>query len=438
MPNLVAIQKFVEKNFSHFGLNKKAQMIRLVYEIAKKEKMSFAAIFLLEKDRLKPFTVIKKELLSRRFPHLSDREKERWHFSPLKLQPKNKISVIKQKKFLPRDIFIEKDVRNAELVKNMKKKFPHARYHNISSYQHYVKDKKFSLCDYNRRLEKFFIVKEKYNFFVDCPCTKDAVCCGYKIMNCGFGCGFECQYCFLQSYTNAPGIMLQANLEDYFKEFKSFKNKNIRLGTGQFTDSLIFDDITNYAVEIVEFFRNYPQTRFEFKTKSKNIGGLLSIPSANNMIVSWSLNPQKIIDSTEFYTASLKERLACAEQCARHGYKIGFHFDPIVFYDGWEKDYQSVVKDIFKYVSPEKIAWISLGCLRMSPKQKEAIENRFVDNKILDGEFVLGFDNKLRYSSHLRQDIYRKMKEFILEHGKNIWVYLCMEDKEMTNKLGTH
>ncbi len=42
----------------------------------------------------------------------------------------------------------------------------------------------------------------------------------------------------------------------------------------------------------------------------------------------------------EHGTASLSERLLAARRCQDAGYRLGFHFDPIVEYPNWEDDYE--------------------------------------------------------------------------------------------------
>jgi len=61
MPDITHLKKFIEKNFSHFGINKKNEILRLLYEISKREKTSFLKIADDLKD--KNFTLIKKYLL---------------------------------------------------------------------------------------------------------------------------------------------------------------------------------------------------------------------------------------------------------------------------------------------------------------------------------------------------------------------------------------
>ena len=67
----------------------------------------------------------------------------------------------------------------------------------------------------------------------------------------------------------------------------------------------------------------------------------------------------------------------------------------------------------------------------MTPRLKKIIENRFPSNRILDEEFLLGYDGKLRYSPRLRAKVYSKMKEWIQSYIPQVYLYLCMEEKEI-------
>ena len=205
-----------------------------------------------------------------------------------------------------------------------------------------------------------------------------------------------------------------------------------RIGSGEFTDSLVFDDLTRYSQKIVPFFRVRPHLQFEFKTKSVNIGGLLQAGGCENVVVSWSVNSAKITDYAEHFTPQLSARLAAACQVARAGYRLGFHFDPVVIYDGYEADYARTVQEMADTLPNDKVAWISVGTLRFSRELKKMVENRFPDNTILDGEFLLDFDGKMRYGDGQRLAAYRFLVPLLRKTFPKAHVYLCMEDPQIT------
>ncbi len=434
---LKSAEAIVRENFPRFGVNKKQEITRLLYEISKKEGIEPEYI-LEEEGSLQDYPRLKKILLERRYPLACQDQPDLKTYLP-KLQflgsPLNS-ALAENKKFYPRKVFIEKSVASSGLAARFKGFFSKADFEEIGSFKEYrARNNDSGTADYNKRQETVFIVRENYDFFKKCPCTKCASSCGYHIFNLGFGCIYECTYCYLQEYTNTPGIILPANMEDFFDAFNAYKREGMRMGSGEFTDSLALDCWTGYSLELIEFFKQHPQVAFEFKTKSVEVDNLLKTKHAGNIVVSWSLNPQTVIDENEFFSSSLAQRLAAAKRCAGCGYKVGFHFDPIIYFSGWQDEYERLIESLFAEINPKDIAWISLGTLRFRPDLKTVIEKRFPENKILDEELLLGYDNKLRYSDKMRYGVYSYMISAIRGHSNDIELYLCMENKKMRGEL---
>ena len=218
-------------------------------------------------------------------------------------------------------------------------------------------------------------------------------------------------------------------MDDFFNKFDNFYkkiNRPIRIGTGEFCDSLALDHITGYSTQLINFFRDKP-VFFELKTKSANVENILNTPGAKNIVISWSLNPQPFINKEELCAASLAKRLDAAKKVQAKGYSLSFHFDPIVYSENWEQLYQEVIDQIYSKLNPP-FAWISLGTLRGTRKLKNAAEQRFPESKIWYGELFLSNDKKLRYPKFMRKQIYKSMIKLIRKHDTKTPVYLCMED----------
>jgi spore photoproduct lyase len=141
-----------------------------------------------------------------------------------------------------------------------------------------------------------------------------------------------------------------------------------------------------------------------------------------------------VIQNEERRTASLTERLQAAKQCASWGYPLGFHFDPLIVYEGCDVDYKHAVEQLFSYISPDNIVWISLGALRFMPSLKPIVERRFSRSKIMYGEFIAGLDGKLRYFKPIRIDLYGKVISWIRKHAPHVCLYFCMEDDDVWRK----
>lgn len=432
---LKSAETLVEAEFRHFGVNKAREITRLLYEIAKREGRAPAEIA--GRDAPREYHPLKTYLLKRRYPLASSCGRPFKPYLPkLEFGPDDR-APLQKKKFYPRRVIVEKKAAASMLAARAKKSFPEAGYLEIESLKDYrrLNGGTGRLQGYNNRRDDLFIVSERYDFFKRCPCTGGAYGCGYHVFNLGFGCIFDCAYCYLQDYANFPGIFLPANTEDFFEAFRRYGKKGMRLGTGEFTDSLALDRLSGYSIPIIEFFRGREDVIFEFKTKSAEIHGLLAAGHSGNIVVSWSLNPQNVIDTSEYFTASLEERLDAASRCEKAGYRLGFHLDPVIYYRGWETDYERLLDMLFQKVSSRSVAWISLGTFRFRPSLKQAIERRFPHNTILDEELIPGYDGKLRYLPEVRRGIYAKILSILRRHSRGLNVYLCMEERSIWKSL---
>jgi len=214
-----------------------------------------------------------------------------------------------------------------------------------------------------------------------------------------------------------------------------FENNSIsRVGTGEFTDSLIWESLMDFSGMLVNKFSKQNRAVLELKTKTINIKFLKELSHNRKTIVSWSLNTEKVIREEERKTSSLNARLEAAALCESWGYPVSFHFDPVIIYDGCEEEYKKVIQKIFSYVSPDNIVWISIGTFRFIPPLKNIIKDRFFGSKIAYGEFITGLDGKMRYFKPLRIDIYKKIVGWIKEISPDVLVYFCMEDDEVWEK----
>ena len=434
------IKQKLETNFE-FRLNKNQwkDIKRLLYEINRRDNISYESILhTLNKNTSiqkaagrEKFFVIKRILINMRFPLTSQRETidtKKVFLSEIREPfPEEKKRPLA---FKPEKIYIEKSAKGSYLEKRFIDKFPDVNIQTINYYSDYIKSYKFSENELKKPI--IFIVKENWDFIKPCPGTKDHLRCNYWIFNLGMGCPFDCSYCFLQAYSNFPGIILPSNLNDFFNKFDDFYrkiNRRIRIGTGEFCDSLALDDITGYSTQLIDFFRN-KNVYFELKTKSNNIKNILSSSPSRNIIISWSLNPQIIAEKEEMYSASLENRLEAAKKVQDKGFPVAFHFDPIIHIPNWEKLYKNLVDTLYEKIQPP-FMWISLGTLRGPRRLKKVAERRFKNSNIFYGELLIGKDKKLRYPKFIRKQIYKSMLKWIRANDAKTPVYLCMEDEEV-------
>jgi len=277
------------------------------------------------------------------------------------------------------------------------------------------------------------LTRNRGAFLKKCPGTKSYTCCDYLILHIGTFCTMDCSYCILQSYFHPPVLQFFLNQADLLQELHAhFSTRQIsRIGTGEFTDSLIWEYWTDQAARLVTEFANQNHCVLELKTKTAAINNLKGLSHNRKTILAWSVNTPAIIRSQEKGTASLKARLEAAAKMEKHGYPLAFHFDPMVIYPGCEEAYGRVVEQIFEHVTPDNVAWISLGTFRFMPALKQVIVRRFADSTIPYGEFITGLDGKMRYFKPLRIALYQQVASRIKALAPGVLTYYCMEDDKV-------
>jgi len=269
------------------------------------------------------------------------------------------------------------------------------------------------------------------------------LCCHVHVLKSVQNCPFECSYCFLQNYLT-DGIT--KTVEDIDTLMNEVKGKTaaepwrlFRIGTWELGDSLALEGKTGQAAQIVTEFSKLDNALLELKTKSDCVEPLLALDHNGKTVISWSLNTDHIIENEEHRTASLERRIAAMKSAADAGYLIGLHFDPMILHDGWETGYAQLVRKVFDSVSPDRIAWISIGSLRFNPEMKKKIENNYPDSRITCSEMVLGNDAKMRYVKPLRVSMYRLLYGELMKYiTKDNLVYLCMERWDVWDKIFGH
>ncbi|MFH1305315.1 MAG: spore photoproduct lyase family protein [Candidatus Omnitrophota bacterium] len=442
------IEAYLDKTFPlKLGVNKKNELIRLIYEISRgrgrslDEVISNAGINRLVADGKNGlFRKVKKTLLEIRYPSLTPAREVR--VMPLKTDGIRDEAPVWDLKLDPKVIFVEKDVRGTEPAKKIIRNFPAAKLTVINNINDVLRNtnRTDATSVYNTRRDNLVLIKNKSAFIKQCPCSAGCVRCGYMILNIGFGCPVDCAYCFLQTYSNIPGIVLPVNMGDYagyITRLDGEVSQKTRIGTGEFTDSLALDNYTGYAAFLMPLFRKTANLVLELKTKTCKIDNVMKEDPHENVVISWSMNTRDMAQRYERGASGIGARIKAACEVAHRGYRVGFHFDPMICHDGWETDYRAIAEELFSHEEiRRRAAWISLGTLRYTPGLKQTAERRFSENLVFyRGEFFLDVCGKFRYPEEVRIDMYNKMARWIRSAGAGCWIYLCMEPANIYRKV---
>lgn len=271
-----------------------------------------------------------------------------------------------------------------------------------------------------------------------CPVASEKTrCCNLMTLDAVEKCGFDCSYCSIQSFYHGNEVTFDEGFAEKLGQLKLDPSKTYHIGTGQSSDSLMWGNHQGVLEALSDFARKNPNVILELKTKSKNIRWLLEHDYPANIICTWSLNPQSIIDHEEHLTASLNQRITAAQQIASKGRLVGFHFHPIVFYQDWIDDYRSICAEITSLFRPDSVALVSLGTLTFTRSVMKTIRNRPFTSKILQMpmEEIAG---KFSYPLESKIEMFKTVYEALEPWHQQVFFYLCMEAQSLWRPVFGH
>lgn len=246
-------------------------------------------------------------------------------------------------------------------------------------------------------------------------------------------CPLDCQYCFLQCYSEHAVPTVFVNQGKILREVEEILKSEPHpfFYTGELADSLVFDPLIDLNSKLIKLFARYPNGRLELRTKCVDVSKIVSEKPIRNVTLSWTFTPETAIKQYEKGTPPLASRIRAARKCQEAGFLVGLRLDPIIACVGWEDAYEKLIKEIFAQLVPEKLESAVLGVFRYAPALERIIRARFPKSDILINEFVPCIDGKMRYFKPLRIEIYRKIIGMIRRHAADLKVTLCMETPEV-------
>lgn len=272
-------------------------------------------------------------------------------------------------------------------------------------------------------------------------------------------CGFGCRACFLMLtfrimrdpyipviYTNDYRNITKKFLNNITWPCK-FSNNTISqspatsIGLGiDCSDSLLYEGITHNAQKLIPLFSDESINKYKKKlillTKSANVHYLEDLPT-NNIVVSFSLNPEKVADAWEGkysngerITPSIGSRLQASLKAEEMGYEVRWRIDPIILIENWYKTYE----EFFQMTANEghRPTTITLGTYREKNVQLDTWRKKW---GLLEPEFELDQLEKTGTHRHLPENnriaIYDQVQNLIIRSwerkNQRPLVSLCKE-----------
>lgn len=285
----------------------------------------------------------------------------------------------------------------------------------------------FKNIKYSPRKYSFELIEKEGLGLGSCPVASEGTrCCNLLTLDAVESCGFDCSYCSIQSFYNENKIGFDKDFKSKIENLVLNPNQIYHIGTGQSSDSLMWGNRNGILDTLFAFARKYPNVILEFKTKSSNISYFEEAPVPKNIIVTWSLNTQMIIDNEEHLTASLDERIKSARKLANKGILVGFHFHPIVVYKNYLEEYKAVAKRLIETFTPDEVVLISMGTLTFIKPVIKKLRQRELKTKILQMPFE-DINGKKSYPTPIKKEMFQTLYESFTPWHHKVYFYLCME-----------
>jgi len=331
--------------------------------------------------------------------------------------------------YTPDKIYIEERVRFNPFTNKILMRLPNSQVLYVEDYRKIGEEKPFALrADQDK--DSIALAEKKGEVLKSIGRMEEGQYYLFHEMDCRY----DCEYCYLQYYFQTKVPVIFVNRDEILIKIEEILRSHLSpyFHVGEVCDALAFDELTDFSLSVSRLFSKHSNGLIEFRTKSTNIGNLLSLSDPpQNIIPSWTMSPEIIVSAIEHKTPSFNERLNAAKRCQEAGYIVGVRIDPIIIFEHWENYYRAMVEDIMNALDPMRIDYISLGTVKIHKLLLEAIKNRLPDSITILGELVPSNDGKYRYTKFQRVDVYRKMLRWIREFDKNISIKLSIESQEV-------
>ncbi|OOM77464.1 spore photoproduct lyase family protein [Clostridium sp. BL-8] len=202
-------------------------------------------------------------------------------------------------------------------------------------------------------------------------------------------CVYNCEYCYLQGMYPSSNVVIFVNIDDTINEIeKMLKSHPVYLCVSYDTDLMAIENITGFLHKWIEVGAKYENLKIEIRTKSANFKLLKDIHCLDNIILAWTLSPDKIIEEFEGNTPSLEKRLRSIEEAIDYGWRVRLCFDPILYIENWSELYKECIETTFNKLNKNKIYQVSIGVFRVSKDYLKIMSKLRVNSKILAYPFI--------------------------------------------------
>ncbi len=335
-------------------------------------------------------------------------------------------------------IFVENEVIENAITKSFIAKYPRAKIEYIDDAMNVWGRVKKPYLQKRNNLN-LFIAKKRGQLVKETPPAYGLSGGKHYYFIHAYNCIFECQYCYLQGYFHTPDLVVFVNHDEICDEIAKIIESNpyerCWFHAGEYSDSLALSSVTLEWSYYWELFKKFPEARLELRTKSSHVREIENLKPLNNIITSFSLSSEKASTNIDLKTPSMSARLRSIKKLASKGFRLGIHFDPMVYTPTYEEDYREACLALREAVSPECIEYISVGVVRFTKDVHREFTRNYPQSPINSTEMVTSEQGLIRYHKPVRMQMMSFLKKELVGLGySESSVYLCMEDEGITSQ----
>lgn len=290
-------------------------------------------------------------------------------------------------------IYVEKNVTDMPLVKELLRKKSEARVIEIEHFKD-VFNRAHQSFAVQKRSQAMILAKKQDNLiYKGAPVCQSFGNEHFYYTSMIMNCPFDCDYCYLQGMYPCGHMTVFVNIEDYFAEVERLLAEHpVYLCVSYDTDMLAMESSFGFGKSWCEFSLKHNDLTVEIRTKSNAAAFFKAVSDMkipDNVILAWTLSPDKIVQGFEKGTASLEARLQAMKEAGRLGFKIRACFDPAIWINDFEKVYGELIDRVFGEIAADDMYDVSIGTFRISRDYLKLMRANRPDSQIVHKPYVL-------------------------------------------------
>lgn len=313
-------------------------------------------------------------------------------------------------------IYVEEGVEENPLAQEILSKFPKAFKVRIKHYKDVFCRPRQNFLDQESSRKLIIAAKRGELLYPGPYVCQDFGNENFYYTSPALNCIYSCEYCYLKGMHPSANLVIFVNLEDFFKKVEDLiKQKPVYLSISYETDLLALENIAPLSAAWIEFARGKENLKMEIRTKSANYPAIRHLKPADNVILAWTLSPAEVIKKYEKNAPPLELRLRQIKKALGDGWKVRLCFDPVLYFEGWEKAYEDLIGRIFSEIPACGINDASVGAFRIPREYLKRMRKNFPPSEIIHYPYAER-GGVYTYDEKLKGELLGKVRSLLKEH----------------------